>query len=809
MELSKDEIRDLRQQVMEKDFSRMNDRQRQAVFTTEGPLLVLAGAGSGKTTVLVNRIANLIRYGQAYGSAQVPPELGAEELAACRAYIAGSQPLSDQTRAKLSVDPCLPWKVMAITFTNKAAGELKERLCAMLGDDGNDVWASTFHSGCARILRRDGERMGFTSHFTIYDTDDSRRLMKNVIADLGISEKALPPKAILGEISRAKDELILPEEYKQNAGNDFRLQQVARAYTAYQRRLEDANAMDFDDLIVNTVRLFRKCPDVLDYYQNRFRYIMVDEYQDTNHAQYEFVNLLAQKSRNLCVVGDDDQSIYKFRGATIENIMNFEQDFPGAKVVRLEQNYRSTQNILDAANAVISHNTQRKGKNLWTAAGAGKKISLHTAENEIDEADRVAKVILEGVAKGRSFSNYAVLYRMNSQSGSFERVFAKSGVPYRIIGGTRFFDRKEVRDMISYLSVVNNPDDEIRLRRILNTPKRGIGDKTVDTASEIAQQVGESLFETVSKAGDYPALSRAAGKLAGFAEQMNGFIEKNQTGETLPSQLYGELLDAVGYVDFLRADEPEKAEERVENVQELSSMLRRYEEEAGDEASLSGFLEEVSLFTDIDNYDAGTDSVVLMTIHSAKGLEFPVVFLPGWEEGVFPGSAVLYDPTQVEEERRLAYVAITRAREELYLYNAESRMIFGSTSRNKLSRFAEEIPEELTERTRSREYAYRASPTLPVFGGSEESGTGAGKAGRQSVRAGYAGDFAAQIYKPNPVKPAPAGTYRAGDSVRHKTFGQGMILTATPMANDTLLEIAFEKVGTKKLFANYARLEKL
>lgn len=791
MGFTKDDILGLRKKVMEKDFSRMNDRQREAVFTTDGPVLVLAGAGSGKTTVLVNRIANLIRYGRAYNSSFVQPELTDADIAECEAYINGGE-LSDIVRARLSVSACQPWRVMAITFTNKAAGELKARLCAMLGESGNDVWASTFHSSCARILRKDGDRLGYSSHFTIYDSDDSRRLMKVVMSDLGISEKALTPRAVLSEISRAKDELISPAEYEQNAGSDFRLKLIARAYEVYQRRLEDSDAMDFDDLIVNTVKLFNKCPDVLEYYQDRFRYIMVDEYQDTNHAQYEFVNLLAQKSENLCVVGDDDQSIYKFRGATIENIMNFEQDFNGATVVRLEQNYRSTQNILDAANAVISNNTERKGKTLWTAAGAGELIGLHTAENEMDEADRVARAILEGVAAGRKFSDYAVLYRMNSQSVTFERMFAKQGVPHRIIGGTRFFDRKEIRDMISYLSVINNPDDEIRLRRIINTPKRGIGDKTVDNAVQIGYQLGESLFDTISKAADYPAISRAAKKLSEFTELMGKYIEKNQNG-VLPSEIYEELLAEINYEAFLKTDEPEKAEERIENVQELSSMLRRYEEEAGEEATLSGFLEEVSLFTDIDNYDSDADSVVLMTVHAAKGLEFPVVFLPGWEEGVFPGSAVVYDPTQVEEERRLAYVAITRAREELYIYNAETRMIFGTTNRNRISRFADEIPETLIERTRSREYSYRAAQTAPQ---------------RQSVRAEYAGDFAAQVYKPNPVKPAPAGTFKPGDTVKHKTFGTGMVLSATPMANDTLLEIAFEKVGTKKLFANFARLEK-
>ena len=802
MEPSKQNLPALRRQVLERDFSRMNDRQKEAVFATEGPLLVLAGAGSGKTTVLVNRIANIVRYGRAYHSDDL--FLSPQDEAACRAYVTGAAPLSDVVRARLSVSACPPWRVMAITFTNKAAGELKDRLTQMLGAEGSDVWAATFHSSCARILRRDGDRLGYTSHFTIYDTDDSRRLMKAVMQDLDISEKSLSHRAILSEISHAKDELTSPKEYEEAAGEDFRLKLVARAYKAYQRRLEDADAMDFDDLLVNTVRLFQKCPDVLEYYQNRFRYIMVDEYQDTNHAQYEFVNLLAQKSGNLCVVGDDDQSIYKFRGATIENIMNFEEDFPGAKVVRLEQNYRSTQNILDAANAVIANNTERKGKTLWTAAGPGKKLVLHTAENEQDEADRIARTILEGVAAGRKFSDYAILYRMNSQSLTFERMFAKQGVPHRIIGGTRFFDRKEVRDMIAYLSVINNPEDEIRLLRIVNTPRRGIGEKTVDTASQIAQQVGESLFSVLSHPKDFPAIARAANKLEPFIRLMEEFSEKNQAGELLPSELYGELLFRLGYEDFLKEDEPEKAEDRIENVRELSSMLQRYEEEAGDEASLSGFLEEVSLFTDIDNYDSGADSVVLMTIHSAKGLEFPVVFLPGWEEGVFPGNAVLYDPSQVEEERRLAYVAITRAREELYLYHAESRMIFGSTSHNRLSRFAEEIPDELIERSRSREYAYRTSMG-GAFGSmphSKERPTPA------SGRASQAGGFASQVYRPTPAKPAPAGTFRAGDTVQHKTFGTGVILTATPMANDTLLEIAFDKVGTKKLFANFARLTK-
>ena len=790
------ELLRLRRQVMERDFSRMNDRQREAVFTTEGPLLVLAGAGSGKTTVLVNRAANIVRYGQAYDSPFLSRELTQEDTDLCKEYLLDGD-LPDTVRQRLAVSPCPPWRVMAITFTNKAAGELKARLCQMLGPQGEEVWAATFHSSCARILRRDGERLGYTPHFTIYDTDDSRRLMKEVLKELEISERALSVRGALSEISRAKDQLLSPEEFARQAGDDYRLKQVARAYRLYQARLEDADAMDFDDLIVKAVELFQTCPDVLDYYQNRFRYLMVDEYQDTNHAQYQFVSLLAQKSGNLCVVGDDDQSIYKFRGATIENILNFEEDFPGARVVRLEQNYRSTQNILDAANGVISHNQGRKGKTLWTSQGPGKKIGLHLADNEQDEADRIAKAILDGVAQGRKFSDFAVLYRMNSQSQALERMFAKQGIPHRIIGGTRFFDRREVRDMIAYLSVINNPADEIRLRRIVNVPRRGIGERTVDLASQIGQQVGESLFSVLTHPKDFPAISRAAGKLAPFTAMLEEFGEKNQQ-ELPPSQLYGELVDRLGYVDYLRQEDPDKAEERIENVQELSSMLRRYEEEAGEEASLSGFLEEVSLFTDIDNYDAGADSAVMMTIHSAKGLEFPVVFLPGWEEGVFPGMAVLYNPEEVEEERRLAYVAITRAREELTILHAESRMIFGTTSRNRLSRFAGEIPEELLERSRSHDWGRPSAGTMPAFG---SRGTGAGRAAPTAK--------AQPLYKPHPVKPAPAGTYRPGDKVSHKTFGTGMILSATPMANDTLLEIAFDKVGTKKLFANFARLEKV
>lgn len=796
--MDKSEILALRRAVLEKDFARMNDRQKQAVFTVNGPLLILAGAGSGKTTVLINRIANILRYGDAYNSTYLRDDLDENDIAACKAYIENGTPLTTESQEHLSVSACAPWRIMAITFTNKAAGELKDRLCAMLGETANDIWASTFHSTCARILRRDGKRIGYSSHFTVYDTDDQRRLMKSILKELDISEKNITPKSILNEISRAKDSLISPAEYALTVGDDFRLKIISRAYTTYQKRLEDADAMDFDDLINKIVELFRKCPDVLEYYQNRFRYLMVDEYQDTNHAQYTFVRMLAEKSGNLCVVGDDDQSIYKFRGATIENILSFENTFQNATVIRLEQNYRSTQNILDAANAVIEHNTERKGKTLWTQNGTGAMIHLHTAENETDEAERITKIILDGVAAGRKFSDYAVLYRMNSQSLTFERNFAKSGVPHRIIGGTRFYERREIREMIAYLSVINNPSDEMRLRRIINTPKRSIGDRSVEVAAQIGQQTGETLFEVVSHAKGYPALSRAANKMTLFAAQMQGLIELNNDEKVTLGELYDELVERIDYLNFLKTDDPESAEDRAANVQELASNLRRFEEE-NPEGTLSDFLEEVSLITDIDNYDNNADSVVLMTVHSAKGLEFPVVFLPGMEENIFPGMASVYVPSEVEEERRLAYVAITRAKEELYIFHAESRMIFGMTNRNRVSRFVEEIPETLVEHTRSRDYSARPV-SMPNFGGAKPFGEAP-----KTKSVAEAGGFT-----PKPrVKPAPAGTYRVGDTVLHKAFGTGLIVSATPMANDTLLEVAFDKVGTKKLFANFARLTKV
>ena len=782
--MTQEQLQALRRQVMEKEFSRMNPMQREAVFTTEGPLLILAGAGSGKTTVLVNRIANIVKYGCAYGAREFSVSLTEEEIRMLEEYRDGTQEYTDEIADLLAVRPAKPWQILAITFTNKAAGELKERLEAMLGPDGQDIWASTFHSTCARILRRDGESIGYTSHFTIYDTDDSKRVMKECQRLLNIDDKMLSHKTLLHEISHAKDSLISPEDYLNDAGDDVRLRKIGEAYRLYEKLLRDADAMDFDDMIVNTVKLLEENEEVRTRYQNRFRYVMVDEYQDTNHAQYRLTSLLAGGSGNLCVVGDDDQSIYRFRGATIENILSFEEQYHKAKVIRLEQNYRSTQNILDAANAVISHNTERKGKNLWTANGPGEKIVVDNAFDEQEESTFIADTIMDSVKGGRKWSDHAVLYRMNAQSNAIERTFVRMGVPYRVIGGHRFYERKEIRDALAYLSVISNPADNIRLRRIINEPKRGIGATTINHAAQIAAGLGLSLYEVISHADEYEQLVRAAPRLRAFTQIIDGLAE---AAEELPlNELFEKAMRDTGYLDSLALDR-ETYQDRLENIQELSSNLLRYSED-NEEGDLNGFLEEVALMTDIDNYNEEADTVVLMTLHSAKGLEFPVVFIPGMERGIFPGIQSLYSASEMEEERRLAYVGITRAKERLYLTHARTRMLYGSTSHNAPSPFLEEIPEGLVEEKRKvtlsqqKPSVQRAAKPKKTFDHS----------------------FGPAAPKPS----APAGSYRVGDTVGHKLFGTGVVLSAQPMGNDTLLAIAFEKAGTKKLMANFARLTK-
>ena len=721
----------------------LNARQVEAVIHKDGPMLVLAGAGSGKTTVLIARVERLIESG------------------------------------------IRPWNILTITFTNKAADELKNRLVAKLGTEAADVFASTFHSMCVRILRRDGEKIGIPKSFTIYDADDSLRVVKKCLKAINLDEKQFAPRPIAGAISHAKESLEQPKELAANAEKtgDFRQKIVARVYAEYQKELHEAGALDFDDLLCETVRLFRESPETLEYYQNRWRYIMVDEYQDTNHVQYMLVALLAQKYKNICVVGDDDQSIYKFRGATIENILSFERQFPGAKVVRLEQNYRSTQNILSAANKVIEHNLERKGKTLWTANGDGSKITVRRCVDEDSEASFVADKVLDGVSVGKKYSDFAVLYRMHAQSNSIEHAFTRAGIPYKIIGGLRFYERKEIKDLLAYMSVITNPADNLRLVRIINEPKRGIGDTTVAAAERLSDATGLSLFEIFEHADEYADLSRRSAVLMHFTETIKSLAEEAESFDA--ESFFDSLCEKTGYLDMLRAQGAE-GEGRIENIGELKTNLMKYEE-AAEQPELAGFLEEVALYTDLDRMEE-TDSVLMMTLHSAKGLEFPSVFIVGMEEGVFPGMQAIYDMNEMEEERRLAYVGMTRAKRNLYLTAAASRMIFGQTNHNRISRFIEEIPDEYKE----------------FFDETERR--------RQNVSYHFEEEPSGRIRTEKTFSAAPQkaqGTvFGVGDRVRHKVFGGGTVLAASPMAGDTMLEIAFDTKGTKKLMANFAKLTK-
>ena len=785
-----------RRAAMRKEFSRMNNEQMDAVFTTEGPLLILAGAGSGKTTVLINRAANLLKYGRAYYSDTVPYGLTSDDVEFLERYACAEEygmDADDRAVMLMADNPPRAWQLMAITFTNKAAGELKERLTAMLGEEGGEVWAMTFHATCARMLRRDADRLGYESSFTIYDTDDQKRMIKAAMNELNIDEKNLPVKAVISEISHAKDSMIDPSGYESNAGSDLRLKQIAKVYSLYQKKLRDANAMDFDDLLFNTVLLLERNEDVRDYYQRRFRYIMVDEYQDTNHAQYRMVRLLADGHRNLCVVGDDDQSIYKFRGATIENILGFEKHYPDARIIRLEQNYRSTQNILDAANSVIAHNKGRHAKRLWTSNDKGGPIVVYSAADERSEAAFISTTITEHVAAGGKYSDCAVLYRANSLSSPIENHMMRAGIPYRVVAGRKFYDRKEIRDAIAYLSVINNPSDEVRLTRIVNEPKRGIGDRSIQLASEIAATLGISMFEVFGTADQYASLSRAAGNLKKFYTMMCELIEAANDPEVGLADLLDMVLDKSGYTLAMLASD-EKAQDRIENLQELGSTMMRYEEENGEETTLGGYLEDVALVTDIDAYDDDADCVSLMTLHAAKGLEFPVVFIPGVEEGIFPNMVSMLDAAEIEEDRRLAYVGITRAKKQLYITHAESRILYGQTQRNKLSRYAGEIDGSLIE----HKGLTQRNSTAQASDFTNRRDTARSSA-RNSTRV-TAGAGSA---------PSSSGGFKPGDQVRHRVFGEGLIISASPMGSDTLLEIDFPKVGRKKLMANFAGLKKL
>ena len=795
-----------RKKVVENDFAKLNPMQRKAVMATQGALLILAGAGSGKTTVLINRIANLLRYGKAGDSDEIPANASEDDI---DVFLRGG----DEARRLAALEPVEPWRILAITFTNKAAEELKTRLSAMLGEAGADVWASTFHSACVKILRRDAERLGFQSSFTIYDTADSQSLIKHILRDFDIDDKQFPPRSIQNEISRAKDEFCSPEEYYARAkasGDRYRLR-IAEIYAEYSRRALAAGAMDFDDLIYYTVKLLNENEDVCQYWQRRFKYILIDEYQDTNKLQYMLASKLAEGWGNICVVGDDDQSIYRFRGATIENILQFENRYSDAVVIRLEQNYRSTQNILDAANAVISNNSERKGKNLWTANGAGEKVECRTVNDETGEAKYIVKKISEEYDRGRKrkLSDFAILYRMNAMSSPIEQELMRNSIPYRIIGGHKFYDRMEIKDAMAYLSVINNPSDKVRLMRIINTPKRGIGDTTVNNASQIADTLGVPLYEVFKTAENYELLKRSAVKLKSFTEMIDAFISRLE--EISPAELLAEVLETTGYARSLK-DDPVKYEDRMENLNQLGANMTRYFEE-DPEKTLGDFLEEVALMTDIDNYNQDADAVVLMTLHSAKGLEFPVVFMPGMEEGVFPGRQSMFSEAETEEERRLCYVGITRAKQKLYLTDAKQRMMYGSTNYNRPSRFLDEIPSDLLER----------SSDNPFFGHSSFSSFGSGSGARDSstfsARSAQQGAYSS--HSNNTVNRGFSGAgksksastvkldFKPGDTVSHRVFGDGVVSRATPMGNDMLLEIAFQKVGTKKLMAKMANLKKM
>lgn len=774
----------------------LNPPQQEAVRTVKGPVIVLAGAGSGKTTAIVNRIAFMMRFGDAYDEEGLP--LSSDAQAELQAYAEGSTSLSEERLTELlAVNPVRGWNILAITFTNKAAAEMKHRIEEMLGEEAaSEVWAATFHSACVRILRQHIDRLGYDRSFTIYDKDDSQRVMKACLEDpavsdpisgAGISEKLFPPKVLVNEISRAKDRLLTPEDLLAEAEGDYRRVKIAKVYRIYQNRLRASNAVDFDDIIALTVRLFQACPDVLEKYQHRCKFLLVDEYQDTNKAQYELIRLLASGHGNLCVVGDDDQSIYKFRGATIENILSFEEQFPACKVIRLEQNYRSTGNILGAANSVIAHNVNRKQKTLWTASAEGERVFWYRAQDQNDEAGFIVDTVLEGVKHGGRFSDFAVLYRTHALSNSLERHLSQGNIPYRIYGGLRFYDRKEIKDIVAYLCVINNHNDLLRFSRIINEPKRSIGPQTLSDIRDIALDLHQSPIAVLRNAGDYPVLQRKAAVLRSIAKM---FDQLTEAAQTLPlDRFYDEVLKKTGYVEMLQ-NLGDEGQLRLENVMELKSSIRTYLEST-EEPSLEGFLEEISLYTDQDRADESQDAMTLMTIHAAKGLEYETVFLIGMEEGIFPNARASDTPENLEEERRLAYVAITRAKKRLYVLNTNHRMLHGTTSRNCTSRFLKEIDPAYLEQHASTVLLYAELPS-------------------PSMTAVHSISLQEQLAQAQQRRKMHAVVqFAAGDRVRHSVFGEGTVLVAEEMGGDSMLEIAFDQVGTKKVMARYARIRKV
>lgn len=763
-------------------YDKLNEPQREAVYHTDGPLLILAGAGSGKTRVLTHRIAYLIE--------------------------------------ERNVNP---WNILAITFTNKAAGEMRERVDSLVGFGSESIWVSTFHSMCVRILRRFIDRLGYDNRFTIYDTDDQKTLMKEVCKKVAIDTKVFKERSLMSAISSAKNELILPDEFELNAGGDFAKLKIAKVYREYEAQLKANNALDFDDLLVKTVQLLQTQPDVLENYQERFRYIMVDEYQDTNTVQFQLVRLLAGKYRNLCVVGDDDQSIYKFRGANIRNILDFEHEFSDACVIKLEQNYRSTGNILNAANRVIANNKGRKEKTLWTANGEGELVHLRQFDTGYDEADFIAEDIKKEVRAGASYNDHAVLYRTNAQSRLLEEKFVAMNVPYKIVGGVNFYARREIKDLLAYLKTIDNGMDDIAVRRIINVPKRGIGLTTINRIQESAAERGLGFYETLMAPELIPGIGRSAAKLDSFAALIEYF--KGLTGQMSITDLLREVIEKTGYMESLDSEDKEDAQARKENIDELINKAAAYEEAAEDRdepATLSAFLEEVALVADIDSLDEEQDYVVFMTLHSAKGLEFPHVYLAGMEDGLFPSYMTITsdDRDDLEEERRLCYVGITRAEQELTLTCARRRMVRGETQYNKISRFIKEIPAELLD-TGSRRiepetevpvqqntYAHaREAFRARAFGAAYSNGAGKSS----GVSSGKSSQGLASLQKGSQLAAGSGGSpdYAEGDRVRHVKFGEGTVLEIRSGGRDYEVTVDFDSAGVRKMFAKFAKLVKI
>ena len=790
-----------RKTYIARNFAQLNSMQREAVLTTEGPLLLLAGAGSGKTTVLINRIANIMRFGRGSDSGEILYPVTEEDVCFLESL---PEDLTEEDRwradALCAVEPAVPWSIMAITFTNKAANELKERLSVLLGPGAQDIWAMTFHSACCRILRRDIERMGYTRSFTIYDTSDSERVIKDIIKDMGLDDKTFPPRYVLGAISKEKDNMVSAQSMLERAERtgDLRALHIAKAYVRYQEKLKENNALDFDDIIYVTVRLLQEHEDVRTYYQRKFRYVLVDEYQDTNHMQYLLTSLLAGGYENICVVGDDDQSIYRFRGATIENILNFEKQYRGSRTIRLEQNYRSTQSILNAANAVIAHNLGRKGKRLWTSNGQGDPITVFESLDENGEGTYVAGRILANKAKNIPLNNHAILYRTNAQSRALQLALAKNGIAYRVFGGMKFFDHMEVKDMLAYLQVINNRADDLRLKRIINNPPRGLGAKTIEVAERLSQAEGIPLYSVVSDPYSYGPLEKAAMKLMQFSSMIESLAQLLDEGISLPD-FYEEVMLRSGYLDALAAKPTEENKTRMENIRELKSSISAYVDNA-QEPTLHGFLEEIALYTDLEQYNEADDAVVLMTMHSAKGLEFPHVFLVGFEDGLFPGMRAIGDKEEMEEERRLCYVAITRAKQSLTISHARQRMLYGRTSAALPSRFLKEIPEECMVKKGGIRPARDTT-----YGGGTYGGYGS-SFGESAYRSPARHNQPKRTDSPM-VANAKSTKYlelNKGDMVMHAAFGRGMVLSVMKMGGDALLEIAFDDIGKKKQMAKTA-----